>query len=160
MARSAMLLPGVQPLRPSDFPRLVEVWEASTRATHDFITEEDILAYQRMVQDGLPYVKNLLGVRGPSQEAVGFMAVEGDKLEMLFVHPDWRGACVGRRLVEYAVGTLGVRVVDVNEQNTQAMRFYLKMGFEVVGRSALDGTGRPYPLLHLRLAGAKPGPHG
>jgi putative acetyltransferase len=155
-----MLLPGVHLLRPPDFPRLVEVWEASVRATHDFVAEEDILAYQRMVQAGLPYVKNLLGVRGPGQEAVGFMAVEGDKLEMLFVHPDWRGAGVGRRLVEYAVGELGVRAVDVNEQNEQAVGFYLKMGFEVAGSSALDGTGKPYPLLHLRLASATPEPHG
>lgn len=60
-----------------------------------------------MVQAGLPQVKNLLGVRGPDREAVGFMAVEGDKLEMLFVHPDWRGAGVGRRLVEYTAGELG-----------------------------------------------------
>jgi hypothetical protein len=29
----------------------------------------------------------------------------------------------------------------------------LRMGFEVVGRSELDGMGKAYPLLHLRLAG-------
>ncbi len=40
--------------------------------------------------------------------------------------------------------------VDVNEQNTQALDFYLRRGFHVVGRSPLDGQGRPYPLLHLR----------
>lgn len=154
-----MLLPGVQPLRPPDFSKLVEVWEASVRATHDFVAEEDILAYRRIVQDGLPQMKNLHGVRGPEREVVGFMAVEGDKLEMLFVHPDWRGAGVGRRLVEYAVGTLGVRAVDVNEQNAQAVGFYARLGFEVAGRSALDGTGKSYPLLHLRLAGANPGPY-
>lgn len=155
-----MQLSAVQPLLPPDYPRLVKVWEASVRATHDFLSEEDVLAFRRMVQAGLLQVKNLFGVRGPNREAVSFMAVEGDKLEMLFVHPDWRGAGVGRRLVGYAVETLGVRAVDVNEQNEQAVGFYHKMGFEVAGRSALDGTGRPYPLLHLRLAGAKPGPHG
>jgi putative acetyltransferase len=116
-----MLLPGVQPLRPQDFPRLVEVWEASVRATHDFLAEEDILAYRRIVQAGLSQLKNLLGVRGPDQEVVGFMAVEGNKLEMLFVHPDWRRAGVGRRLVGCAVSELGVRAVDVNEQNAQAV---------------------------------------
>jgi hypothetical protein len=25
------------------------------------------------------------------------------------------------------------------------------MGFEVIGRSALDSTGKPFPLLHLRV---------
>ena len=160
MARSAMQLSAVQPLLPPEFPRLVEVWEASVRATHDFLAEEDVLAYRGMVQAGLPQVKNLFGVRGPGREVVGFMAVEGDKLEMLFVHPDWRGAGVGRRLMGYAVSELGVVAVDVNEQNEQAVGFYHKMGFEVAGRSQVDGTGRPYPLLHLRLVGAKPGPKG
>jgi hypothetical protein len=27
----------------------------------------------------------------------------------------------------------------------------MRMGFEVIGRSALDSTGKPFPLLHLRV---------
>jgi hypothetical protein len=42
-------------------------------------------------------------------------------------------------------------LVDVNEQNEQALGFYLRMGFEVEGRSELDSTGKPFPLLHMRL---------
>ena len=41
----------------------------------------------------------------------------------------------------------------MNEQNPQAIGFYLKMGFEVESRDELDGLGKPYPLLHLRLSG-------
>jgi putative acetyltransferase len=43
----------------------------------------------------------------------------------------------------------------VNEQNDQALVYYLRMGFEVVGRSELDGTDKPYPLLHMRLVESK-----
>jgi putative acetyltransferase len=56
-------------------------------------------------------------------------------------------------LLTYAVTTLGATILDVNEQNEQALGFYLRMGFEVVGRSPLDGMGKPYPLLHMRKAG-------
>jgi putative acetyltransferase len=38
----------------------------------------------------------------------------------------------------------------VNEQNAAALGFYEALGFEVVARSPLDDTGRPYPLLHMR----------
>jgi len=38
---------------------------------------------------------------------------------------------------------------DVNEQNGQAIGFYESMGFLRVGRSPVDGQGRPYPLIHL-----------
>ena len=41
--------------------------------------------------------------------------------------------------------------LDVNEQNPQAVGFYFKQGFEVIGRSEVDGMGQPYPLLHMRL---------
>ncbi|HET8909101.1 MAG TPA: GNAT family N-acetyltransferase [Ktedonobacterales bacterium] len=73
------------------------------------------------------------------------------KVEMLFVHPAWRGQGIGRRLLSYVVTTLGASELDVNEQNPQAIGFYLRMGFEVVGRSAVDSIGKPYPLLHMQV---------
>ena len=46
---------------------------------------------------------------------------------------------------------LGATLVDVNEQNEQAVGFYLRLGFVVISRSACDDTGRSYPILHLQL---------
>lgn len=70
---------------------------------------------------------------------------------MLFVAPAVRGSGVDRRLVEHAISQCGATLVDVNEQNEQAVGFYQKMGFAVTGRSPLDGQGKPYPLLHMAL---------
>ena len=42
--------------------------------------------------------------------------------------------------------------MDVNGQNAAARGFYEACGFVVEGRSELDDQGRPYPLLHMRLA--------
>jgi putative acetyltransferase len=44
----------------------------------------------------------------------------------------------------------GAVSVDVNEENAAARSFYEALGFVLVGRSPLDDTGRPHPLLHLR----------
>ena len=44
-----------------------------------------------------------------------------------------------------------VNKVDVNEQNPQALGFYQHYGFEVIDRSPLDGSGKPYPILHMAL---------
>ena len=54
-------------------------------------------------------------------------------------------------MVEYDVKTLGVNSVDVNEQNEQAVGFYLHQGFHVISRGATDSTGKPYPVLHMQL---------
>ncbi len=73
-------------------------------------------------------------------------------MEALFVDPGVRGSGIGRALVEEAVGRYPDLSTDVNEQNLQATGFYERMGFERRGRSALDGQGRPYPLIHLQRA--------
>lgn len=142
---------GVFPVHAEDYPRIVEVWEASVRATHHFLTEADIQSFKPLVRDGLPHVTKLACVRDSDGQVAGFIGVVGRKVEMLFIHPAWRGQGIGRRLMMHAITMLGATMLDVNEQNEQAVGFYLRMGFEVVGRSALDSTGKPFPLLHMRI---------
>jgi putative acetyltransferase len=146
------LQPGVFPIQPEDFPRVVEVWEASVRATHHFVSEADIQFFKPLVRNALPNAPAIACVRDNTGQAAGFIGVSGQNVDMLFIHPDARGQGAGKRLMNYAVSTLGATTVDVNEQNGQAVGFYLHLGFNVVGRSERDGTGKPYPLLHLRLA--------
>ncbi|MCA9007486.1 MAG: acetyltransferase [Planctomycetaceae bacterium] len=135
-----------------DHPRALEVWEAAVRATHDFLDEEAIQSLKPLVQDACLNSMPVYCVRDPSQSVIGFIGVETPKIEALFIDPDWRGNGIGRQLVEYAVHQLGAELVDVNEQNPQALGFYQHLGFEVAHRSDVDGFGNPYPLLHLKLA--------
>jgi putative acetyltransferase len=143
--------PGIHPVLPGDVPRLVEVWEASVRATHDFLSEADIQFFRPSVRDELYGALTLACVRDADGRLAGFVGVADDNVHALFIHPDVRGRGVGRALLEHAIMTLGATRVDVNEQNGQAVGFYERMGFEVESRSELDGTGKPFPLLHMRL---------
>jgi putative acetyltransferase len=152
MSKDNQLQAGISAVGPDDFARVVEVWEAAVRATHEFVTEADLAVIKPLVEEGLPHVQHLLCVRDQAGQVAGFIGVEDDKVEMLFVHPMWRGQGIGRRLLRHAVMRLGASELDVNEQNPQALGFYLRMGFEVVGRSAEDSLGKPYPLLHMRVA--------
>lgn len=70
---------------------------------------------------------------------------------MLFILPSYRGQGIGELLTNYAIKNQGATKVDVNEQNPQAVGFYEHVGFRVVGRSATDGQGKPFPLLHMEL---------
>jgi len=146
----ARLRPGVHAVRPDEGDRLVEVWEASVRATHRFLSESQIEELRPMVLQALLALPHLLCVRELGGNLVGFVGVVGNKMEALFVHPSWRGAGVGRRLADYAMTELGATSVDVNEQNEQAVAFYERLGFRIEGRSPMDSVGRPLPLLHMR----------
>ncbi|MEW5930060.1 MAG: GNAT family N-acetyltransferase [Gemmatimonadota bacterium] len=144
----------ITPVRPVDHPRVVEVWEASVRATHHFLAPADVDFFRPLIPDVLAQVAELVCVRDAAGGVVGFLGVEDGKVEMLFVHPDVRGRGIGGRLLRHAVDVLGATRLDVNEQNEQAVGFYLKMGFFVESRSELDGMGKPFPLLRMKLRGA------
>lgn len=134
----------------TDFPRLLEVWEAAVRATHDFLEEHDIqLLKPLLIEQYFPQVQ--LGcIRSEDGKISGFLGHAEGKVEMLFVDPQNHGTGIGRALLSDAVTRLGATQVDVNEQNPKALGFYLSQGFEVESRSPLDGGGRPFPILHLR----------
>jgi putative acetyltransferase len=132
---------------------LLDVWLRSVRATHSFVPEED-------VELMIPQVQSYLASSEPEFWVVcddsgtirGFMGMAGNKMESLFLAPDSLRRGWGRRLVQHAQELYGELMVDVNEQNQAARAFYEACGFVVEGRSDLDDEGRPYPLLHLRLA--------
>jgi putative acetyltransferase len=84
------------------------------------------------------------------------MGMSGSKMEALFLAPEFHRQGGGRRLVLHAQELHGELTTDVNEQNPAACRFYEACGFIVEGRSALDDAGRPFPLLHMRLAAPNP----
>jgi len=141
---------GIDRVRPEDFPRVVEVWEESVRPTHLFLTESDIQSIKPHVQAELEGLSGLACVRDGQSNVVAFVGWKEGKIEALFVHPSWHRAGIGKRLVEYAMNQGGSTLVDVNEENKQALAFYLHIGFCVESRSALDGMGMPFPLLHLK----------
>lgn len=142
----------IVPVSRADYPALIKLWEASVRATHYFLPEAEIMALKPLILENYFDAVTLHCARTEEGNIAGFSGLHEGKLEMLFVAPEARGGGVGRLLVEHAIDQGGVTQVDVNEQNEQAVGFYLKIGFTVTGCSALDGQGKPYPLLHMALA--------
>ncbi len=138
--------------RTSDYAELADVWEASARATHDFLPDSYIVFLKEMLLTHYLNAVMLVCTRDSRQRITGFAGVAARKLEMLFIAPQHRGQHLGQRLLQYAIEHMNVEELDVNEQNPQALGFYLKRGFEVIGRTEHDGLGQPYPLLHMRLA--------
>lgn len=137
--------------KPDLLAALLLVWEESVRQSHHFLTAADIADLRPLVLQGLTLISELWALRTVDGTYVGFMGIDGQKLEMLFIKGDQRGRGLGSMLLKQAIEELGVTEVDVNEQNPQAQEFYYKHGFYQAGRSELDGQGKAFPILHLRL---------
>lgn len=134
-----------------DFPILIGLWERSVRATHDFLSEQEIKNLKPLILNEY-FHQVLLHKYIKNARIVGFIGTSHDNIEMLFIDPECRGEGIGKVLIEFALAELGIEKVDVNEQNAQAVGFYEKLGFKLIGRSELDGQGQPYPILHLKFS--------
>lgn len=131
---------------------LLDIWLRAVRGTHAFLSEGDIQSFLPLVREYLASDAELWVLCAEDGALMGFMGMSGSKMDSLFLAPEFHRRGGGRRLVEFARELKGELTVDVNEQNPAACRFYEACGFVVEGRSELDSTGRPFPLLHLRLA--------
>ena len=125
---------------------LVAVWERSVRATHTFLTDDEINRIKQYVPQAIAEVPELAVMRpdgdSSDQTPLAFMGVADGRLEMLFVNPDHR---------EHGIAHHNVSELTVNEQNPQAIEFYQHMGFVTYRRTEQDEEGGPYPLLYMRL---------
>ena len=160
----------------SDHTALAKLWRRSVEATHHFLPHGEV---ERLFGDVrnvyLPGVnivwlaefaptgQNAAGAQAPGQTVcvqrvdggtlAGFIGCNGPQVEMLFVEPRCFRLGVGGALLAHVRSVHPRLTLDVNEQNPQALAFYERQGFRVVGRSALDGQGKPYPLLHMEWQG-------
>lgn len=139
-------------VQPTDVSRLAEIWEAAVRATHHFLSEEDIRYFRPLVRDEYIPSLEVYGIRNGDGKIMGFMGLAENMVEMLFIDPKDAGRGLGAFLITEAVKLKGKPLlVDVNEQNPAAIRFYERIGFKTIGRSELDATGKPFPIIHMEL---------
>ena len=132
---------------------LVEVWQESVKATHLFLSADEIAMIRQYVPDAIREVPHLF-VTYDDGTPIAFIGI-GTKIEMLFVSPEERGKGTGRALLEKALSEYPVDEVSVNEQNPQAIGFYERMGFRTYRRTETDEEGNPYPLLYMKRKSAE-----
>ena len=134
-----------------EYDKITDVWEASVRATHFFLSEEDIVFYRQLIRNDTLRQLDVYYIRNENGRITAFSGIAGGKIEMLFVSPEERGKGLGKHLVVHAVRFERACLVDVNEQNEQSFAFYRKMGFVPFARDETDMQGKPFPVIHMKL---------
>lgn len=131
--------------------KLYQVWKESVKATHLFLSDDEIEKIAEYVPDAIKNIVHLI-IATNNNEPIAFMGIEGEKLEMLFILPEERGKGVGKQLLQYGIKKYNINELGVNEQNPQAKGFYKHMGFHVYKRTDMDEQGNPYPILYMKLS--------
>ena len=120
-------------------------------ATHDFLSAEDRVSIEALVAEHIPKADLELLV-DETDTPLAFLKMDGDMIDALFVAGDRLGQGLGSVMMRHAMDAHGASVLEVNEQNPQAVAFYERWGFKVTARAETDDHGRPYPTLTMTLA--------
>lgn len=131
--------------------QLLDVWESSVKATHLFLSENEVENIKKYVPQALREIPHLIIIENENRVPVGFMGIVEQHIEMLFVSAEERGKGLGKELLKYGIEKYSVNDLAVNEQNPLAKGFYEHMGFRIYKRTEKDEQGNPYPLLYMML---------
>lgn len=140
----------ILPFEKENTSQLLSVWEESVLATHHFLLADDFREIKVMLHS---FDFNSLSVfcAFENKNIVGFIALHDQKVEMLFVHPNYFGKKVGFQLMQFAMTEHRANQVDVNHQNTSAKQFYEKLGFKTFAIHPKDDMGKDYPIAKMKL---------
>lgn len=130
--------------------KLLEIWECSVRATHLFLSKNEIKNIKHYVPEALKNVEVLIIAVSDEDMPLAFMWIEKSKLEILFVDAKEQGKGIGTRLLQYGIKNYSITELRVNEQNPEARKFYEKNNFLVYDRSEIDEQGNHYPILFMK----------
>lgn len=140
----------IEPYTEKDRTDLLIVWEKSVLATHDFLKPQDFEEIRNFLYT-MDFSQFIVYCLWDSKSLIGFIGIDETKIEMLFLHPDYIGQGLGKKLLQFACSTLNTTFVDVNEQNKSAYEFYLNFGFKTFERTEKDDLGKDYPILKMKL---------
>jgi len=138
--------------RDQDLDDLLAAWASASEIAHPFLTQE-FLASERQNIPHLYLPNAETWVFDDSGRVVGFIALLGNKVGAIFVHPSHQRRGVGRQLMDKARELRGELVVEVFRENTIWRAFYTKYGFETIVEKVHEQTG--FDLLRLRLPSSK-----
>ena len=133
------------------FRNLIKIWEDSVKATHSFLSNDEIKDIKEYVPQAILEVSHVIIIENKNHYPIAFMGIEDTKLEMLFIKNSEIGKGLGKQLLNYGIENYNIRELAVNEQNPNAKGFYEHMGFRTYKRTELDEQGNPYPILYMML---------
>jgi len=140
----------IRPARPEDAARLAEIEIFNYRinfypifrndefyfgelqvpsAAQEYLNDPSLLARTCVYDDGV--VK-------------GFVRVNGDQIEKLFIEPALQGQGIGAQLLEFAAVQKGARWLWALEKNVRAIAFYKKHGFRTTGERIPEDDTNEY----------------
>ena len=129
----------IRALRTSDMDRVASIWLETNLQAHSFIPAEYWKSNLEYVREALPLAE--VHVYEDAQGVQGFIGLDGDHIEGLFVAKEMRSHGIGKQLMDHVKQGRVALTLEAYRKNAGAVRFYQREGFTIQGEDLDVSTG-------------------
>ncbi len=129
----------IRKLQKTDVIKVADIWLDSNIKAHDFIPAQYWKSNFELVKQLL--LQATVYVYEDNQKIQGFIGMNEEYIEGLFVSDEMQSQGIGKILLNYAKGKRNKLFLNVYQKNTRAISFYQREGFEVQYSGLDEATG-------------------
>ena len=129
----------IRKLQKADLNDVANLWLDTNLKAHNFISAEYWNTNFEFVKEMLPQAE--VYVYENDKKIQGFIGLNGEYIEGIFVAAEMQSRGIGKLLLDYAKDRKSKLLLKVYQKNTRAVRFYQREGFEIQSEGVDDDTG-------------------
>ena len=129
----------IRALRTSDMDRVASIWLETNLQAYSFIPAEYWKSNLEYVREALPLAE--VHVYEDAQGVQGFIGLNGDHVEGLFVAAGMQSHGIGKQLMDHVKRRRDALTLEAYRKNVDAVRFYQREGFTLQNEDLDESTG-------------------
>ena len=129
----------IREMQKADINTVAEIWLETNLRAHNFIPAQYWKSNFEAVKEMLPQAEVYVYANG--QDIQGFIGLNGEYIEGIFVSYEKQSQGIGKNLLNYVKDKRNKLLLNVYQKNTQAISFYQREGFEIKHESLDEATG-------------------
>lgn len=129
----------IRKLQNVDINSVADIWLDTNLRAHNFISAQYWKSNFELVKELLSQAEVYVYER--NQEIQGFIGLNGEYIEGIFVSDKLRSQGIGKHLLDYAKAKKTKLHLSVYQKNIRAIRFYQREKFEIQCESLDEATG-------------------
>ncbi|HHY26827.1 MAG TPA: N-acetyltransferase [Desulfitobacterium dehalogenans] len=128
----------IRDFKETDIEQIMKIWLNTNIRAHHFIDSSYWINSYATVEKMLPQAT--IYVYDSSSQMQGFLGLNGDYIEGIFVDAEYQSKGIGGQLLNYAKERHNKLLLNVYKRNERAVRFYLKEGFVILSEQIEEET--------------------
>ena len=129
----------IRRMQTADTDRVAGIWLDANLKAHSFISPQYWKDNLAPVIEMLPRAE--VYVYEDDREIQGFIGLNGEYIEGIFVSGEMQSRGIGKRLLDYVKTKKAELRLNVYRKNMRAIRFYQREGFKILREGMDEATG-------------------